>query len=178
MAIGGSLTLYAMRAPALKGGGLFAPISREGALVLNNLLLSCGCATVFLGTLYPLFLDAVGGPKLSVGFPFFNRTFVPLMVPLLLAVGVGPLLAWKRGDLLGALQRLWVAFAAAALVDAGRRSTSRMADPSWRCWASASRPGSASARVVELAERVRLFRAPLGRQLAPRASICRAPPMA
>ena len=75
--IGGSLTLYAVRAPTLKGGGLFAPISREGALVLNNVLLVCGCATVFLGTLYPLFLDAVGGPKLSVGFPFFNRTFVP-----------------------------------------------------------------------------------------------------
>ncbi|MEA2741963.1 MAG: hypothetical protein QOG25_334, partial [Acetobacteraceae bacterium] len=59
VAIGGSLTLYAVRAPALKGGGLFAPISREGALVLNNVLLSCGCATVFLGTLYPLFLDAM-----------------------------------------------------------------------------------------------------------------------
>jgi cytochrome c-type biogenesis protein CcmF len=115
VAIGGSLTLYAVRAPALKGGGLFAPISREGALVLNNLLLSCGCATVFLGTLYPLFLDATGGPKLSVGFPFFNRTFVPLMVPLIIAVGIGPLLAWKRGDLLGALQRLWVAYIAAGL---------------------------------------------------------------
>ncbi len=116
VAIGGSLTLYAIRAPALKGGGLFAPISREGALVLNNLLLSCACATVFLGTLYPLFLDATGGPKLSVGFPFFNRTFVPMMVPLVMAVGVGPLLAWKRGDLLGALQRLWVAFIAAGVV--------------------------------------------------------------
>src|SRR3974390_2601937 len=102
VAIGGSLTLYAVRAPTLKGGGVVAPLSREGALVLNNLLLSCGCATVFLGTLYPLFLDAVGGPKLSVGFPFFNRTFVPLMVPMIVAVGLGPLLAWKRGDLLGA----------------------------------------------------------------------------
>src|SRR5579883_2175138 len=116
IAIGGSLTLYAVRAPALKVGGLFAPISREGALVLNNLLLATGVATVFLGTLYPLFLDAVGGPKLSVGFPFFNRTFVPLMVPLLIAVAAGPLLAWKRGDLLGALQRLWLAFAGAVLV--------------------------------------------------------------
>ncbi len=115
VAIGGSLTLYAFRAPALKGGGLFAPISREGALVLNNLILSCGCATVFLGTLYPLFLDAVGGPKLSVGFPFFNRTFVPLMVPMILAVGIGPLLSWKRGDLLGALQRVWAAYAAAVV---------------------------------------------------------------
>src|SRR3954469_508137 len=116
VAIGGSLTLYAIRAPALKGGGLFAPLSREGSLVLNNLLLSCGCATVFLGTLYPLFLDAMGGPKLSVGFPFFNRSFVPMMVPMLIAVGVGPLMAWKRGDLLGALQRLWVAYIAAAVV--------------------------------------------------------------
>ena len=69
VAIGGSLTLYAVRAPALQGGGLFAPISREGALVLNNLLLATAAATVFLGTLYPLFLDAVGGPKLSVGPP-------------------------------------------------------------------------------------------------------------
>ena len=116
VAIGGSLTLYAIRAPSLKGGGLFAPLSREGALVLNNLLLTCGCATVFLGTLYPLFSDAMGGPKLSVGFPFFNATFVPMMVPLVLAVGIGPLLAWKRGDLWGALQRLWAAALITALV--------------------------------------------------------------
>ncbi|HYZ24978.1 MAG TPA: heme lyase CcmF/NrfE family subunit [Rhodopila sp.] len=116
IAIGGSLALYAIRAPALRGGGLFAPISREGALVLNNVLLSCGCATVFLGTLYPLFLDAMGGPKLSVGFPFFNRTFAPMMAPMLLAVGIGPILAWKRGDLLGALQRLWAAYIFAAVV--------------------------------------------------------------
>ena len=67
VAIGGSLTLYAIRAPALKGGGLFAPVSREGALLLNNLLLTACAATVFLGTLYPLFLDAVGGAKVSVG---------------------------------------------------------------------------------------------------------------
>src|SRR5690242_13530426 len=80
--IGGSLTLYAVRAPALKLGGLFAPISREGSLVLNNLLLSTAAATVFIGTLYPLISDAVGGPKVSVGFPFFNATFVPLMWPL------------------------------------------------------------------------------------------------
>jgi cytochrome c-type biogenesis protein CcmF len=115
VAIGGSLTLYAVRAPALKGGGLFAPISREGALVLNNLLLCSGAFTVFFGTLYPLFSEELGGPTLSVGFPYFNLTFVPLMVPVLLAVAVGPLLAWKRGDLLGALQRLWLAAAAVAL---------------------------------------------------------------
>jgi cytochrome c-type biogenesis protein CcmF len=116
IAIGGSLTLYAFRAPALKGGGIFAPVSREGALVLNNLILTTAAATVFLGTLYPLFLDAVGGPKLSVGYPFFDRTFAPLMVPALIAVAFGPLLAWKRGDLLGALQRLWIAFAGALVL--------------------------------------------------------------
>src|SRR6185437_950037 len=115
VAIGGSLGLYAWRAPQLKGGGIFAPISREGALVLNNLLLCTGCATVFLGTLYPLFSEDLGGPKLSVGFPFFNRTFVPLMVPMLMAVAVGPMLAWKRGDLRGALQRLWLAAAGTLL---------------------------------------------------------------
>ncbi len=116
VAVGGSLTLYAARAPRLKAGGIFAPISREGALVLNNVLLCTGCATVFLGTLYPLFSDAVGGPKLSVGFPFFNRTFVPLMVPVLIAVAVGPQLAWKRGDLAAALQRLWLALAGTVVV--------------------------------------------------------------
>jgi cytochrome c-type biogenesis protein CcmF len=104
--IGGSLALFALRAPVLKQGGLFAPISREGALVLNNLLLVTACATVFVGTLYPLALEALTGEKISVGAPFFNATFVPLFIPLLVAVPFGPLLAWKRGDLLGVAQRL------------------------------------------------------------------------
>ena len=109
--IGGSLTLFAWRAPLLRQGGLFAPVSREGALVLNNLLLTTACATVFVGTLYPLALEAVTGDKISVGAPFFNATFAPLCVPLLFAVPFGPLLAWKRGDLAGAAQRLMAAFA-------------------------------------------------------------------
>ncbi|WP_162651802.1 heme lyase CcmF/NrfE family subunit [Lentilitoribacter sp. Alg239-R112] len=107
--IGGALTLFAFRASSLKSGGVFAPISREGALVLNNLFLTTATMTVFVGTLYPLFLEVVAGEKISVGAPFFNLTFGPLMVPLLLAVPFGPLLAWKRGDLLGAAQRLYVA---------------------------------------------------------------------
>ncbi|MBI5130266.1 MAG: heme lyase CcmF/NrfE family subunit [Rhodopseudomonas palustris] len=114
--IGGSLALFAWRASALKQGGLFAPISREGALVLNNLFLTTACATVFVGTLYPLALEVVTGDKISVGAPFFNLTFGPLMVPLLLAVPFGPLLAWKRGDLLGAAQRLIAAGIVALLV--------------------------------------------------------------
>ena len=73
--IGGALALFAWRAPQLKPGGLFAPVSREGALVLNNLFLAAAAATVFVGTLYPLALEAVTGDKISVGPPFFNLTF-------------------------------------------------------------------------------------------------------
>ena len=113
--IGGGLALYAWRAPSLKQGGLFAPISREGALVFNNLFLTAACATVFIGTLYPLALEALTGEKISVGAPFFNLTFGPLFVPLLLVVPFGPLLAWKRGDLLGVAQRL-IGAAALAVV--------------------------------------------------------------
>jgi cytochrome c-type biogenesis protein CcmF len=109
--IGGGLSLFAWRAPLLKQGGLFAPISREGALVLNNLFLTTACLTVFVGTLYPLALEAVTGTKISVGAPFFNLTFGPLFVPLLFAMPFGPLLAWKRGDVLGVAQRLMAAFA-------------------------------------------------------------------
>jgi cytochrome c-type biogenesis protein CcmF len=116
MATGGSLLLYAARAPALAPSGLFAPVSREGALVLNNLLLASAAATVLLGTFYPLFLDVIGGAKVSVGAPYFNITFTPLMTPLLIVVVIGPCLAWKRADLLGALQRLWLAGGAALLV--------------------------------------------------------------
>jgi len=107
--IGGSLALFAWRAPLLKQGGLFAPISRESALVFNNLFLATACATVFVGTLYPLLLEALTGDKISVGAPFFNLTFGPLFVPLLVAVPFGPLLAWKRGDLYGVAQRLLAA---------------------------------------------------------------------
>jgi len=120
LTIGGSLTLFAFRAPALKAGGLFAPISREGGMVINNLLLAAACATVFLGTLYPLFLELLtdGRQKVSVGPPFFNATFVPLMVPLVFLMAFGPLLPWKRGDLAGALARLKLAGLAAVLAAA------------------------------------------------------------
>ena len=107
--IGGSLALFAWRGSALRQGGLFAPISREGALVLNNLLLTAACATVFVGTLYPLALEALTSQKISVGAPFFNATFIPLTVPIFLAMPIGSSLAWKRGDLLGAMQRMMVA---------------------------------------------------------------------
>ncbi|MGB7620595.1 MAG: heme lyase CcmF/NrfE family subunit, partial [Pseudolabrys sp.] len=109
--IGGGLALFAWRASTLKQGGLFAPISREGALVFNNLFLTTACLTVFVGTLYPLALEALTGEKISVGAPFFNLTFGPLFVALMFVIPFGPLLAWKRGDLLGVAQRLMTAFA-------------------------------------------------------------------
>jgi cytochrome c-type biogenesis protein CcmF len=114
--VGGALALYAWRAPLLKTGGIFAPVSREGALLFNNLFLTAGTAAVFVGTLYPLALEAVTGQKISVGPPFFNATFGPLMIPILLAIPFGPFLAWKRGDLLGVAQRLAVAVALAFTV--------------------------------------------------------------
>jgi cytochrome c-type biogenesis protein CcmF len=109
VAIGGGLSLFALRVGHLRQGGIFAPVSREGALVLNNVLLASATAAVFIGTLYPLALEAVTGDKISVGPPFFNATFIPLTLPLILLMPIGQMLAWKRGDLLGAMQRLWLA---------------------------------------------------------------------
>jgi len=158
--IGGSLSLYALRASSLKQGGLFAPISREGALVLNNLLLTTACATVFIGTLYPLALEVITGEKISVGAPFFNLTFAPLFLPLMVALPFGPLLAWKRGDLLGAAQRLMAAAVAALILTAVVWA--------WTLGGSTFAPlaiGLAvfvvAGAVVDIAERTGLFRVPL-----------------
>jgi cytochrome c-type biogenesis protein CcmF len=117
--IGGALALFAFRAGALPTGGLFAPISREGALVVNNLLLSASCATVVIGTLYPLALEALTGEKISVGAPFFNTVLIPIALPLALLMPVGQMLPWKRGDLVAALQRLRAAFALGVVAAAG-----------------------------------------------------------
>lgn len=108
--IGGSFALFALRTSGLQQGGLFAPISRESALVLNNLLLTTCCATVLIGTLYPLALEALTGEKISVGPPFYNLTFVPSFIPLFVLMPIGQLLPWKRGDLTGIMQRLAIAF--------------------------------------------------------------------
>ncbi|HCX14905.1 MAG TPA: heme lyase NrfEFG subunit NrfE [Rhodospirillaceae bacterium] len=109
VAIGGSFILYAIRAPSFDGGGIFAPISREGGLLINNLLLTTAAATVLLGTLYPLITEVLTGERISVGPPYFNGVFFPLMIPLVAMMGIGPLLAWKRGDMMAALSRLKIA---------------------------------------------------------------------
>ncbi|MCK6450190.1 MAG: heme lyase CcmF/NrfE family subunit [Alphaproteobacteria bacterium] len=169
---GGALALYALRAPALKGGGLFAPISREGSLVLNNLLLATATATVFLGTLYPLFLDALGGDKVSVGAPFFNATFVPIMTPLIVAMAVGPLLAWKRGDLPAALQRLLAALAATAVVALATLYLAQ-GGPVLAVFGMALAAWLFFGTLTEFVERVRLFRAPFADSIQRAASLPR-----
>src|SRR5437588_902977 len=152
---GGALLLFAWRAPQLAGGGLFAPISREGGLLFNNLLLTTAAATVLIGTLYPLFLDIIAHQKVSVGPPFYDMTFVPIMVPLLIAMAVGPMLPWKRGDLYAALSRLKVAFvvtAAAALVTLAATGAHSIGAACGLALAA----GLFAGTVTGLAERVRL----------------------
>ncbi|MEC9340474.1 MAG: heme lyase CcmF/NrfE family subunit, partial [Pseudomonadota bacterium] len=92
---GGGLLLYALRAPGLARGPTFSPVSREGALVWNNILLVSAAATVFIGTFYPLAIDLVSRDKISVGPPYYNLTFVPIILPLLALMVAGPLLRWR-----------------------------------------------------------------------------------
>ncbi|HJV96577.1 MAG TPA: cytochrome c-type biogenesis CcmF C-terminal domain-containing protein, partial [Albitalea sp.] len=117
--IGGSLTLFAWRAPKVSLGGSFGLWSRETLLLINNVLLVVAAGSVLLGTLYPLIIDALGLGKLSVGPPYFNSVFVPIMVPLLFLVAVGPLARWKQLDAREMAQRLRIAAVIAVLVGAG-----------------------------------------------------------
>ncbi|MGR2738735.1 heme lyase CcmF/NrfE family subunit [Billgrantia sp. Q4P2] len=94
----GALTIYAWRAPKVGLGGAFAWYSRESLLLANNVLLTVACAAVFIGTLYPLALDAFGLGKISVGPPYFDAVFAPLMLPLLLLVGLAPSVLWKQAN--------------------------------------------------------------------------------
>ena len=157
---GAAFALFAWRAPQLKGGGMFAPVSREGALVLNNVFLTAASATVLLGTLYPLILEAANGATISVGPPYFALTFNPLMIAACLIVPAGPLLAWKRGDLKGVGQRLAVAAGLAILI----------ALAGWMVFEPKKALSAAGiglgawlilGALAEVADRVRLFRAPL-----------------
>jgi len=114
--IGCAFLLFAWRAPSIGNSGLFRPVSREGALILNNLFLMTAAAAVLAGTLYPLLAESLSGDKISVGAPFFNLTVGALFLPLLLIVPFGPLLGWKRGDIAAAMACLWPALIAALAV--------------------------------------------------------------
>jgi cytochrome c-type biogenesis protein CcmF len=117
--VGSSLLLFAARAPKVSLGGSFALISRETLLLVNNVLLVVGCGAVMLGTLYPLLIDALGMGKISVGPPYFNAVFLPIMLPLLVLVAVGPVARWKHADLKNILRKLWPAALVAVLAGIG-----------------------------------------------------------
>ena len=170
LTIGGSLLLFAIRAPVLAATGIYAPLSRESALVLNNIFLGSIAAVVFTGTLYPPFANLLFGIQLSVGAPFFNQTVLPLTAPIILAMAVGPLLPWKRAALLPALQRLWLALAAGAvvfLVVAADRHIIAALGLAGGVWVVAS-------ALTDLAARLQLFRVPLAASLARVAALPRA----
>ena len=109
LVVGSSLALYAWRAPKSTMGGKFSLSSRETLILLGNVFLVVSAGSVLLGTLYPLLIDALHLGKISVGPPYFNSVFVPIMVPLLVLMGIGPWASWKNTDLLTVLKRLWLA---------------------------------------------------------------------
>ena len=163
LVIGGSLLLFAFRAPVLAPGGLFAPLSREGALVFNNIMLCSIAAVIITGTMWPLIADLVFGHKISVGAPFFNATVLPLSLPLFAAMTIAPTMAWKRAQLGPALLRLWWVALAALVVGlvtslgaAGGLAAAAFGLAAWLVLGA----------LAELIERVRLFRIPLGDSFA------------
>jgi cytochrome c-type biogenesis protein CcmF len=157
-----SLLLFAFRAPVLAPSGFFAILSREGALVLNNILLCSIAAVVLTGTLYPPFANLIAGEQLSVGAPFFNATVLPLAAPLVAAMAVGPVLSWKRAELAPALLRLWWAAVAAAAVGV-------VAALGWHGMAAVGFAGAAwlvLGAAADIGGRIRLFRVPLRESLS------------
>ena len=118
LVVGSSLILYAWRAPKSTMGGKFSFTSRETFILLGNVFLVVSAASVLLGTLYPLLIDALHLGKISVGPPYFNSVFVPIMIPLLVLMGVGPWTSWKNSNLLDVIKRLWIAALVAVIAAA------------------------------------------------------------
>jgi cytochrome c-type biogenesis protein CcmF len=114
--VGGSLLIYALRAPKVAGGEVFAAVSRETAILINNLLFACAAAMVLLGTLYPLIGDALNLGRISIGPPYFGFMFALLMLPVVLLIPFGPFLRWRVGDWRAALRALRPALIAAPLI--------------------------------------------------------------
>ncbi|MEX2519581.1 MAG: heme lyase CcmF/NrfE family subunit [Paracoccaceae bacterium] len=173
VSIGGGLLLYAWRAPQMRAEGVFAPVSREGGLILNNLLLTVACAVVFIGTLAPLFREMIDGEKISVGAPFFDMSFTPFMILLALALPLGALMPWKRGDLGKAWRKVMIvaviAFLIGALIWAFQTGRSPFAPiglalAAWVCFGA----------LADLADRVKAGRAPLAESLRRLANLPRA----
>jgi cytochrome c-type biogenesis protein CcmF len=172
-AIGGALTLYAARAGALEATGGFSSVSRESALIANNVLLLAACAVVFLGTFYPLFVEVLTGEKLSVGAPYFNTVFTPIAMLALFLAAAGTLMPWKKASLKNTGRRLTYAAAAAlgaaviVLVIADRSRAAGAGAMALAAWLGAG-------ALTDIGARVKLFRAPMGDSLSRAASLPRA----
>jgi len=161
LTVGGSFALFAWRAPNLKATATFAPVSRETALAINNLLLTSAALAVLIGTLYPLLIDALTGEAISVGPPYFNLVVGTLFLPLLLLVPFGPMIAWKRGDVTAAASRLWAAGGVAVAV--GIVALALQTKGPWlAAFGVALAAWLICGALSDLAERVRLFRVPAG----------------
>ncbi|MEM9726633.1 MAG: cytochrome c-type biogenesis CcmF C-terminal domain-containing protein, partial [Pseudomonadota bacterium] len=159
VAVGGALALYAWRSEQMASDGVFTPISREGALLLNNLLLAVSCVAVFAGTMAPVLYEAFGR-VVTVGPPFFDLVFGALMIPLLLALPVGAMLPWKRGDLAKAMGKLWALVGVSLAVLAGFfavQSGTSLAGPVGVALSAWVVLGA----LYEVADRARIGRAPL-----------------
>ena len=161
LVIGSSLALFAWRAPKVALGGTFGLISRETLLLVGNVLLVVAAGSVLLGTLYPLLVDALGLGKISVGPPYFNAVFVPVMAPVLFLMAAVPLARWKNAVLKDMLARLWipavVALAAAGLVPWLLGGWTPLTGAGRRCW----RRGSPPRRAMQIARRLKTGRPPL-----------------
>jgi cytochrome c-type biogenesis protein CcmF len=168
--IGGSLILFAVRAPVLAASGVFSPLSRESALIVNNIFLCSIAAVVFTGTLYPPFADLLFGIQLSVGAPFFDQTVLPLTAPLIIAMAIGPLLPWKRAALRPALERIWMVAVIAVVVFAvmaGESNAVTALGLAGGVWVVLS-------ALSDIAERIKLFRGSLRESLARLSALPRA----
>lgn len=161
--IGSSLALFAWRAPKVDLGGRFALLSRESLLLTNNVLLTTACGAVLLGTLYPLFVDALGLGKLSVGPPYFETVFTPLMAPALFLIGISPFARWKRArtaDLARALRGPFAVSLAAGLLAAGLAGEWK----EWKPWVALSLALAswiASTALFNIVRRMRVTRSSL-----------------
>jgi cytochrome c-type biogenesis protein CcmF len=136
--MGTSLALYVWRAPRVGLGGRFALFSRESLLLANNVLLVIAAGTVLLGTLYPLLIDALGLGKISVGAPYFNTVFVPLMLPLLLVLGAGAFLRWREAEFAELVRRLRWIFLLSLGVGAALPFWLASAGEGWKPWVAVS----------------------------------------
>lgn len=154
----GAFAIFAWRANRLMPTGIFAPISREGALVLNNLLLCSIAAVVLAGTLWPLFADILFGVRISVGPPFFNMASAPLAILMALAMPIGAMLAWKRADVWGALQRLW--WAAVISFAVGFLYLAVLGYPVWPAIGMALAMWLVAGAAADIADRIALVRRP------------------